>query len=486
MQLDKKSTGITIDKNSQKQIQIRGDERVKKAIITLSQFGLITFSREQYFKSSFYTIHFFKPTENIRNQYNMGNEILILCCIDGMRDFKSRTKDFIDYILTTKEEFKNRLDKITCILIDDNVDIISIVKKDRRENPDARLIVPFCLDELQRGIDENDFHNRMREFLYQRDLFGIASPLKNDTLFFGTDRTNIISELHGKYRQGEQGGLFGLRRIGKTSILNLLRTKIEGDNGAAIYFDCSQYHHQRWNELLRNIIIELNLKYFSEIQYDDHKCLNKDFKLRDVTQFYSESTAVKDFENDIKALYHALGNTRILLIFDEIESISYTTSPSEHWKSKNDSLYFWQALRSIIQTHSEFFSFIIAGVNPKCVEISRINEYDNPIFGIFRPIYMSLFDYDDVKSMVSSIGGRLGLSFEEEVYAKLVSDYGGHPFLTRQVCSKINCDLLEKKMPRPTTVTKYGYEKNAQDYRMNMTGVIEQILGVLQTYYLNQ
>ncbi|MCM1267990.1 MAG: ATP-binding protein [Bacteroidales bacterium] len=483
MQIDNKTTGITFDKRSQKQIEIRGGEKIERAVKSLSQFGLITFSREQYFKSSSYTIHFFKPTENIRNQYNMGNEILILCCTDGMRDFKSRTKDFIDYILTTREEFKNRLDRITCILIDENADITSIVKTDRRENPDARLIVPFCLDELQKDIDENEFHNRMRDFLYQRDLFGIASPLNNDTLFFGKDRTNMISELYGKYRQGEQGGLFGLRRIGKTSVLNLLRARIEANKGVAIYFDCSQYHHQRWNEFLKSIIIELDKKYSYDVQFEEQKHLSEDFELRDLSKFYSETSAVKDFESDIESLYHALKDTRILLIFDEIESISYTTSPSEHWKRDNDSLFFWQALRSIIQTHSEFFSFIIAGVNPKCVEISMINEYDNPIFGIFRPIYMSLFDYGDVKSMVSSIGGRLGLSFEEEVYAKLVSDYGGHPFLTRQVCSKINCDLLERKVLRPTTVSKYSYEKNAQDYRMNMTGVIEQILIVLQTYY---
>ncbi len=162
----KKIVGIAIDKKSQQQIEIKGGEKAERAIRTLAQFGLITFSREQYFKSTRYTIHFFKPTETLRDQYNMGNEILILCCADGMRDFRSRTKDFIDYILTTREEFKNRLDRITCILIDVNPDIVSIVKTDRATNPDARLIVPFCIDELQTIIDENEFHNRMREFLY--------------------------------------------------------------------------------------------------------------------------------------------------------------------------------------------------------------------------------------------------------------------------------------------------------------------------------
>lgn len=100
-----------------------------------------------------------------------------------MRDFKSRTKDFLDYLLITSQEYKNRLDKITCFLVDENEDIISIVKDDRMENPDTRLIVPFCYDELKNGLDEDHLKNRMRDFLYERDLFGIASPLNSESLF---------------------------------------------------------------------------------------------------------------------------------------------------------------------------------------------------------------------------------------------------------------------------------------------------------------
>ena len=126
---------------------------------------------------------FFKPTEVMKSMYNLGNEILVVCCTDGMKDFKSRTKDFIDYMLVTNTEFKNRLDKVTCFLIDGDIDIVNIIKRDRVENPDARLIVPFYIEELNNSFDENTLSNRMREFLYEKDLFGIASPLKNDMLF---------------------------------------------------------------------------------------------------------------------------------------------------------------------------------------------------------------------------------------------------------------------------------------------------------------
>lgn len=214
-------------------VHVVGNEKVKKAIDSLSKHGQITFSREVDFKSSKYTIHFFKPTSEQRNLYNFGNEVLIVCCSDGMRDFKSRTKDYIDYILTTREEFKNRLDKIACFLIDENQDIVNIVEEDRTANPDSRLIVPFSLNELQHGIDVDEFNNRLRSVLYVRDLFGIASPLNDETFFFGQDRTTLITDLYGKYMQGEPGGLFGLRRIGKTSVLNLLKNRINQNGGAA-------------------------------------------------------------------------------------------------------------------------------------------------------------------------------------------------------------------------------------------------------------
>jgi hypothetical protein len=464
-------------------IRITGTQKAQQVVREFAKYGIITFSREQNFKSSVYSLHFIKPVEKLKQLYNLGDEVLILCCNDAMANFKSRTKDFIDYLLASQGEFKNRLDKITCFLIDDNDNIVEIIKQDRTESPDTRLIVPFSYAELSSGLNDLFLQERLRAFLYERDLFGIASPLKNDTLFFGKDRTNVISELYGKYRQGEHGGVFGLRRIGKTSVLNLLRRRIEEDNGAAIYLDCTKYHLQRWNSFLHQIIIELQQKYAYDNNDSDSLHLPQDFSISDASSRYNEAKAMLSFESDLASLYHGLSDTRILLIFDEIELISYETSPSEHWRSGNDALYFWQTLRSISQTNSNIFSFVITGVNPKCIEASKINGYPNPIFNVLSPLFISLFELSDVKRMVSDIGGYLGLRFDEEIFTKLIEDYGGHPFLTRQVCSRINSDVLARGENRPFLVTKYSYSKYASDYRTKMEGVISQILDVLQDYY---
>ncbi|MBR3059217.1 MAG: ATP-binding protein [Oscillospiraceae bacterium] len=465
-----------------KHINIKGGIKAQQAVQALSRFGLIRYSRDQSFKSSYYSIHFIKPVSKLKQLYNLGEEILILCCNDSMSNFKSRTKDLIDYLLGSQSEFRNRLDKVTCFLVDDCDNIEELIKRDRNENPDSRLIVPFSYSELENGISEEAFQIRLRAFLYERDLFGVASPLRDDVLFFGKSRFDVISELYGKYLQGEHGGLFGLRRIGKTSILNLLRNRVEQNGGIAIYLDCTKYYHLKWNMLLHQIVNEIYIKYSIGSYETPVGFLPDGFSLISEAN-YTEDTASLSFETDLKSIHHCLNNRRILLIFDEIERISFGTSPSKHWSEENDALFFWDALRSISQTDTSIFSFVIAGVNPKCIEDSKINGQTNPIFNALTPQYITLFDYDDVKTMVSAIGGHLGLFFEEEVYSKLVDDYGGHPFLTRQVCSKINADVLNNKEHRPFCVSKYSYEKQAPDYRSKLEGVIQQILGVLEDFY---
>ncbi len=91
-------------------LDIKGEEKVKSSIKEFSRFGLVTFSRLHSFKSTKYSIHFIKPIAKLKQLYNLGDEVLILCCNDNFSNFKSRTKDFLDFLLMTNSEFKNRLD----------------------------------------------------------------------------------------------------------------------------------------------------------------------------------------------------------------------------------------------------------------------------------------------------------------------------------------------------------------------------------------
>lgn len=158
--------GISSSDNG-RPINIKGGPKARQAIQSLSSFGLISFSRDQYFKSSAYSIHFIKPVAKLKQLYNLGEEVLILCCNDSLTNFKSRTKDLIDYLLGSQSEYRNRLDKVTCFLVDDCDDIEEVIKHDRSENPDSRLIVPFSYKELENGVTAEAFQNRMRTYTFR-------------------------------------------------------------------------------------------------------------------------------------------------------------------------------------------------------------------------------------------------------------------------------------------------------------------------------
>src|SRR5690606_38965628 len=87
-----------------------------------------------------------------------------------------------------------------------------------KNNEEARVIVPFSYAEILTNIENPDYvRNKIRNKFYGRDLFGIQDPLEKDLYFFG--RKDLVLNLLNKHLSGENSGVFGLRKTGKTSIL---------------------------------------------------------------------------------------------------------------------------------------------------------------------------------------------------------------------------------------------------------------------------
>lgn len=450
-----------VTKGIKQDVIIRGDRREREIVSKFSKFFGVTFSRMGSFKHKRYAIDFLQPNEIMQRNYNLSNEFLLL--FSNYQSFDTRTFDLVD---KTLEDFSNRLDKLCVFVVSDDDKFISKVSRLIEDQKDFRLVVPFTYKEVQSNNFNLEFLNdRMRQFLYSRDLFSFESPIQKDDFFYG--RSQVVQHLYSKYSAGEQSGLFGLRKIGKTSVLYALERTLIHRNGKSIFIDCQSpsVHKQRWFELLDHIVEVIYRKY--------------SLKREQLLGKYTDKSAAINFEYELIKLYRDLDENRILFIFDEIESITFELSPSEHWKENLDFLYFWQTIRSVYQKQPKVFSFVIAGVNPKIVEISSIKNYDNPIFSMIKPIYLNFFSYDDVKKMVSRIGGYMGLTFDEEIFTHLVDDYGGHPFLIRQVCSILNSYVDEK----PVCIDKYTYRNNKSDFEHKMTMYFEQIVGVLKTWY---
>lgn len=222
----KKSTGV------KQGLRLCGNEDEIKVANQLSKFFKITFSKEGTFKTTSYVFNFLQPGEEFREYYNLYHEVLLL--FSPYIEFESRTLDFVD---KTLEEFDNRLDKVCVFLVSRDGDIETKINGLNTANKDSRIIVPFTYAEiLQNGISKTDISTKLRKYFYSRDLFALESPLKTEAYFYG--RNTLIQKLYDKYLIGEQSGLFGLRKTGKTSVLYALERQMVIRSGCSVYIDC--------------------------------------------------------------------------------------------------------------------------------------------------------------------------------------------------------------------------------------------------------
>jgi len=435
-----------------------------KLIKSFSKAWLITFFKAASFKEGHYTFAFGKPSTEIIERYHIEREVMIL--FSSYRSFDTRTFDFVD---KTLHEYQNRLDKLLIIIVSKDEKIEEKVARVVMEDLEARIIIPFHYDEFENTNDKKLINDKLQKYFFTRDLFSFNSPLKSENYFFG--RTKAIKNFYDKYRTGENSGLFGLRKIGKTSALYAIKRLLRIREEPSIFIDCQDpsFHQRRWNQALELIIKE----GAKQLKFKNTKSLN-------LHTGYDNLNASSHFEEDLNVLYEANSSNRILIILDEIESITFDISTSEHWTNENDFILFWQSIRSTYQKNPALFSIIIAGVNPKCIETGQVNGTDNPIYKFIRTEYLNFFDVNQVREMVSNIGKYMGLTFDDEIFTYLTDDYGGHPYLIRDVCS-----YLTKLAPpeRPYNISKHMYVENKHSLEVRLHEYLRLILDVLISWY---
>jgi hypothetical protein len=87
------------------------------------------------------------------------------------------------------------------------------------------------------------------------------------------------------------------------------------------------------------------------------------------------------------------------------------------------------------------FALLLAGLEPTLNRSDRMVGGRNPLYSFLGELPVGPLELDDARKMVISIGGQMGVSYTEEALKILVTVGGGHPFLTRQLCSQTIRDL---------------------------------------------
>ncbi|EIU7187649.1 hypothetical protein F6V05_16240 [Pseudomonas aeruginosa] len=321
-------------------------------------------------------------------------------------------------------------------------------------------IVPLTQAELETSHDAmSTLRTALDQWLYRRDLFALNSPVSGRR-FFGREKP--LAEIRDAISAGTAAGIFGLRKVGKTSILKEIERRCTEAGDIALYVDLlrvpADITNSRWiywklgTELYRSTVRSglKNVRWRIGEAFPDYLDVPVDFPI--ATAFDSDLTQV------LKAVAQSTSSPKpkIVLMLDEIERLLPNSLGKEGFSGFFD---LFSYIRGVSQESVNFVP-IVTGANAAIAEISQFEGKDNPVFNFFKEIYLPLLQPKELKTMVQVLGRGMGINIPAETCDLIFQLTGGHPFFSRQLCSF----LAEQNPQRPLHVRPEMIENLTERY----------------------
>ncbi|MCP1615895.1 Tfp pilus assembly protein PilF [Pseudomonas sp. SLBN-26] len=307
--------------------------------------------------------------------------------------------------------------------------------EDRKRTVPA--IVPITQSQIETAKNGNTaLRDVLDRWLFRRDLFAQNFPVSGRR-FFGREKP--LHEIRDAISNGTAAGIFGLRKVGKTSLLKEIERRANEGGDIVIYMDLlrvpADINDTRW----------LYWKLSSELYKRSGRSEFRGLQWRlgghftDYLDIPNEFPVATAFDSDLNKILNTIRDSRlsprpkVVIMLDEIERII----PNASGKEGFDGFFnFFSYLRGVAQESGDFVP-IVTGANAAIAEAAQFAGRDNPVFNFFKEIYLPLLGPQESFQMINTLGRGMGTKFPEPVIERIHSLTGGHPFFTRQFCSYI-------------------------------------------------
>lgn len=329
--------------------------------------------------------------------------------------------------------------------------------------------------------------------LWRRDFFAEAEPVRDPSEFFG--REVVVNEVYTKILLGSPVAVFGLRKIGKSSLLGRLEDLIEEDESSigvnvSLIGNSTRLKSGRWWDAAYDMVAGWQAKLQKLSSKLGSKIHPKAEKLGEVIrrrEFDARALAIA-FERDInsllkaaRALQHESGrdSVRLVLFLDECDHFYPHLGDSGHWKT--DFFHFWNALQGIkrsLQDPDELV-YVLGGVNPSGVEQGSLLGQANPLYETQR-VYLGPMSKPDADLLLVGLGRRMGLHFEGDALDLSYSLVGGHPLLLRRLGSAVHESVLNRSERKTIGVKEIekAFKNKKRDLFNQVVWILEHLARV--------
>ncbi|MUG91718.1 tetratricopeptide repeat protein [Scytonema sp. UIC 10036] len=295
------------------------------------------------------------------------------------------------------------------------------------------------------------------------DPYNAKAPVFDVLNFFG--REALADALVSQLAKGQPIGLFGLRKMGKSSLLRYISTLPKRkmpfptaylDLQAGI--DVSSFYRRildKWSADARTRLhIDLD---FSNVNFDSG----------DTTAIFVDAT-----QRALVLLEDHLSEARLAIFLDEIELLMpplYAMGPKlERY------LILMRTLRGLLQ-ENDGLALLVTGLDPAINRVSRLGheKQQNPFFQLLQEEYLPPLLPDDCIQMVRNIGGQIDLSYDDRATELVAQASGGHPLIARQLCSLAY--RQRNRQPGPVSVVTIEESIHRYIYDLQYAAVLKEL-----------
>ncbi|MBI3224367.1 MAG: hypothetical protein HYZ39_04830 [Mycolicibacterium cosmeticum] len=288
-------------------------------------------------------------------------------------------------------------------------------------------VIDLLLGALEPDVPE--IRLRMSEILTSVDHFDITAPIKDPSGFFG--RKAEYDRMISAIERGQSVGVFGLRKTGKTSLLNYVIGRRQESGRSVVKIDISGLSGA---DDFKRRTVEGAVK---AVRDSDSRPLPR---LRTLTATGEPKGGADSLRSywlrDVESITEHCG--RLEIFIDEIDQ-AYPPRSYLGIEEATQILIALTQLRGMIQSADPDSGIVLvcAGTDPALFERPLLSTgADNLLYKVVRLMFLSPMSREEMAEMVRDLARRMGIRIRDhQVVDFLYDEYGGHPLLSRKACS---------------------------------------------------
>ena len=371
-----------------------------------------------------------QPSKRLANVLSLDREILAL--FSPFTDQQQRTVKTARDLISASD---GRLESTVALIVHKDPEGNAKLSKWGRTLGIA--ILPVFSGKMPNTPEELERH--LCHELFSHDPFDVTGPVSDDDNFFG--RRNEALDLARKLQTGQIRSCLGIRKIGKTSVINrVINDARQHYDCYSVMLDCSK--DEIWSrtadQLMTALAEAIEVAISSTARYAAVSGPSRIANLAEATQ---------------RLLAAVKGSTRpIILFIDEVDYITPGSPTCAHWSDEFNP--FWRNFRAVYQEairDKKALSVMVGGVSSKWFSIGVIGGVENAALALIPEEYLSPLARVATVAMIKKIARSAGLVFSESAADLISAACSDMPFWVRKACSFIHRHIEIES--RPTTIS---------------------------------